>query len=92
MINKNKIVWGKPPSENISLEDCEWYHIMKVPGLDKLTEGVYDLRADIDNEKDLIMLNDFVKKFTINIDTKTKDIVNYLHKYKVSKDIIINTV
>ena len=28
----------------------------------------------------------------INIDTKTKDIVNYLHKYKVSKNIIINTV
>jgi len=49
MTDKNKIVWGKPPSNNISLEDCEWYHIMKVPGLDKLTEGTYDLRADIDN-------------------------------------------
>jgi hypothetical protein len=47
-MNNNKIVWGKPPSENISLEDCEWYHIMEIPGIG-LTEGVFDVREDIDN-------------------------------------------
>ena len=48
MINKNKIVWDKPPAENISLEDCEWYHIMEIPGVG-LTKGVFDVREDIDN-------------------------------------------
>jgi hypothetical protein len=47
-MNNNKIVWGKPPSENISLKDCEWYHIMEIPGIG-LTEGVFDVREDIGN-------------------------------------------
>ena len=44
-----KITWGTPPSDNISLDDCEWYHIMKVPGVDGLTDGSFDCRKDIDN-------------------------------------------
>ena len=27
------IVWGKPPSDNISLDECEWYHAMEIPGI-----------------------------------------------------------
>ena len=40
------------------------------------------LRADIDTKKDLIMLNNFVKKFSINVESDLKDIVNCLHSYK----------
>jgi len=47
-MREKKITWGNPPSENISLDDCEWYHIMEVPGIG-LTEGVFDCREDIDN-------------------------------------------
>ena len=67
MINKNKIVWGKPPSENISLEDCEWYHIMEIPGVG-LTDGVFDAREDIDN----IFGNlDFKDKKVLNLGPST---------------------
>ena len=48
-MREKKITWGKPPSENILLEDCEWYHIMEVPGVEGLTKGVFDCRNDIDN-------------------------------------------
>ena len=48
-MREKKITWGKPPSENISLEDCEWYHIMEIPGVEGLTNGVFDCREDIDN-------------------------------------------
>ena len=68
MSDKNKIVWGKPPSENISLEDCEWYHIMKIPGLDKLTEGTFDLRADVD---DIFGNLDFKNKSVLNLGPST---------------------
>ena len=47
-MREKKITWGKPPSENIPLNDCEWYHIMEVPGIG-LTDGVFDCREDIDN-------------------------------------------
>ena len=65
---ENKIIWGKPPSDNISLDDCEWYHIMKIPGIDGLTDGVYDCREDIDN----ILGNlDFENKKVINLGPST---------------------
>ena len=44
-----KITWGTPPSDNINLADCEWYHIMKVPGIEGDTDGTFDCRDDIDN-------------------------------------------
>ena len=48
-MSNNNIVWGSPPSDNISLDDCEWYHIMEIPGIDGLTNGVFDCRDDIGN-------------------------------------------
>tara|TARA_B100000902_G_C27227327_1_gene872937 strand:- start:101 stop:964 length:864 start_codon:yes stop_codon:yes gene_type:complete len=64
----DKIVWGEPPSENISLDDCEWYHIMEVPGVDGLTKGVFDLREDISN----IFGNlDFKNKTVLNLGPST---------------------
>tara|TARA_Y100000996_G_scaffold400502_1_gene370545 strand:+ start:82 stop:1035 length:954 start_codon:yes stop_codon:yes gene_type:complete len=46
---KNEIVWGKPPSDNISLEDCEWYHVMEIPGVGLTPSVSFDLRNDLDN-------------------------------------------
>ena len=51
-MSSDKINWGKPPSDNISLNDCEWYHLMEVPGVgeDNLTPSVsFDIREDIGN-------------------------------------------
>jgi len=48
------------------------------------------LRALIDTKKDFNIINNFVKKFSINVHTNTQDIVNYLHKYKNSKGLLIN--
>lgn len=47
-MREKKITWGKPPADVISLDDCEWYHIMEVPGIG-ITNGVFDCREDIDN-------------------------------------------
>lgn len=47
-MREKKITWGKPPADVISLDDCEWYHIMEVPGIG-ITNGVFDCRKDIDN-------------------------------------------
>ena len=58
-MREKKITWGKPPSDNISLDDCEWYHIMEIPGVDGLTDGVFDCREDIDN---ILKLLKFDKK------------------------------
>lgn len=51
-MSDDNLNWGKPPSENISLNDCEWYHKMEVPGVgeDNLTPSVsFDIRDDIGN-------------------------------------------
>ena len=51
-MSSDKINWGEPPSDNISLNDCEWYHLMEVPGVgeDNLTPSVsFDIREDIGN-------------------------------------------
>ena len=48
-MREKNITWGVPPSDNISLDDCEWYHIMEVPGVDGLTDGSFDCREDIDS-------------------------------------------
>jgi SAM-dependent methyltransferase len=64
----DEIVWGVPPSDNISLDDCEWYHIMEVPGVDGLTAGVFDVRSDISN----IFGNlDFKDKKVLNLGPST---------------------
>ena len=67
-MREKKITWGKPPSDDIPLEDCEWYHIMEVPGIEGLTDGVFDCRSDIDN----IFGNlDFKNKKILNLGPST---------------------
>ena len=48
----NTILWGKPPSDNITLDECEWYHAMEIPGIPDsgVTPSVsFDCREDIGN-------------------------------------------
>lgn len=44
----NTLVLAKPPSNNISLEDCDFYTVQDIPGLSKPTEGEWDLRKGVD--------------------------------------------
>ena len=68
IMREKKITWGRPPSDNISLDDCEWYHIMEVPGIEGLTDGTFDCRNDIDN----IFGNlDFKNKKVLNLGPAT---------------------
>jgi len=51
-MSKNLLNWAMPPTENIKLEDCEWYHKMEVPNVssDNITPSVsFDIRDDIHN-------------------------------------------
>ena len=64
------INWGKPPSENISLDDCEWYHTMEIPGLPGgiTPSKSFDMRKDIGN----ILGNlDFKDKKVLNLGPST---------------------
>ena len=55
-MSDDNINWGKPPLENISLDECEWYHAMEIPGIEGLTgsqpntrDASFDCREDIGN-------------------------------------------
>ena len=47
-MKNNSPIFAKPPSDNISLEDCIFYHVMDVPGLSEPTKGEWDLRKGVD--------------------------------------------
>ena len=47
-MKNNSQIFEKPPSDNISLEDCIFYHVMDIPGLSEPTKGIWDLRKDVD--------------------------------------------
>ncbi len=47
-MNNNSPIFAKPPSDNISLEDIMFYHVMDIPGLSEPTKGEWDLRKGVD--------------------------------------------
>ena len=47
-MKNNSPIFAKPPSDNISLEDCFFYHVMDIPGLSEPTKGEWDLRKGVD--------------------------------------------
>ena len=47
-MKNNSQIFEKPPSDNISLEDCIFYHVMDIPGLSEPTKGTWDLRKGVD--------------------------------------------
>ena len=59
------------------------------PGKTNIPKTRRYLRAVIDTKEVFRIMNSFVKKFSINIDTNTKDIVNNLHKYKDAKQLLV---
>jgi len=47
-MKNNSPIFAKPPSDNISLGDCEFYHVMDIPGLSEPPKGKWDLRKGVD--------------------------------------------
>ena len=76
----------KKHKEHVTLYLWENYKNYKLtPAKTGIPKNKRYLRADIDTEEDLIMLNDFVKKFSINVESNLKDIINCLHNYRKLK-------
>ena len=46
-MKNNSPIFAKPPSDNILLEDCQFYHVQDIPGLSEPTKGSFDLRKSI---------------------------------------------
>jgi len=46
-MKNNSPIFAKPPSDSISLEDCEFYHVQDIPGLSEPTKGSFDLRKNV---------------------------------------------
>ena len=47
-MKNNTPIFAKLPLDNISLEDCMFYHVMDIPGLSEPTKGEWDLRKGVD--------------------------------------------
>ncbi len=47
-MKNNTPIFAKLPLDNISLEDCMFYHVMDIPGLSEPTKGDWDLRKGVD--------------------------------------------
>ena len=65
-MREKKIIWGQPPSNKISLDDCEWYHIMEVPGLGLTKNAEFDCREDI--TKNIDSLEAWLSDIEYNVD------------------------
>ena len=46
-MKNNSPIFAKPPSDSISLEDCEFYHVQDIPGLSEPPKGFLDLRKGV---------------------------------------------
>ena len=46
-MKNNSPFFAKPPSDSIPLEDCEFYHVMDIPGLSEPPKGIFDLRKGV---------------------------------------------
>ncbi len=46
-MKNNSPFFAKPPSDSIPLEDCEFYHVMDIPGLSEPPKGLFDLRKGV---------------------------------------------
>jgi len=67
-VKNNTVIFAKPPSNNISLEDCEWFHIMDIPGLSEPTKGSFDLRKGVN---DVLGNVDFKDKTVLHLGPST---------------------
>ena len=47
-MKNNSPIFSKSPSDNMSLVDCFFYHVMDIPGLSEPTKGEWDLRKGVD--------------------------------------------
>ena len=47
-MKNNQPIFAKPPSNSISLEDCQFYHVQDIPGLSESPKGSFDLRKNVD--------------------------------------------
>jgi len=47
-MKNNSPIFAKPPSNSISLEDCEFHYVQDIPGLSEPTKGQWDLRKGVD--------------------------------------------
>ena len=46
-MKNNSPIFAQSLSDNISLEDCYFYHVMDIPGLSESPKGIFDLRKGV---------------------------------------------
>ena len=47
-MKNDSLIFAKPPSDSISLENCKFYHVNDIPGLSAPPKGSFDLRKNVD--------------------------------------------
>ena len=98
-MKNNQPIFAKPPSDNISLEDCYFYHVMDIPGLSEPTKGEWDLRKGVDeylghldfNNKTVLELGPACGFLTFHIEKMGGDVTSIELDHKKSRwDIVPN--
>ena len=63
-MKNNSPIFAKPPSDNILLEDCQFYHVQDIPGLSEPTKRSFDLRKGVNEYLGCV---DFKIKQSLNL-------------------------
>ena len=63
-MKNNSLIFAKPPSDSISLENCKFYHIQDIPGLSEPTKRSFDLRKGVNEYLGCV---DFKIKQSLNL-------------------------
>ena len=67
-MENNKIIYAKPPKDNILLEDCEFYHVLDIPGMSgpPNVDGIkgFDFRKNVN---DYLGHTDFKNKTVLEL-------------------------
>ena len=74
-MKNNSPIFAKPPSDNILLEDCQFYHVQDIPGLSEPTKGSFDLRKGVNEYPGCV---DFLNKTVLELGPASGYITFYM--------------
>ena len=69
--------YTNPPTKEILIDDCSFYHIQDLPGLTEPTKGIWDLRANVDEYLGKV---DFKNKTVLELGPSTGYLTFHMEK------------
>ena len=76
-MKNNSLIFAKPPSDSISLENCKFYHVQDIPGLSEPPKGSFDLRKGVN---EYLGHADFKNKTVLELGPSSGDLTFHIEK------------